>query len=329
MLKAFWLGIAISLSPFVAGAQSTATVNPVYQRAQTLVNDGNATAGRALVDSMIAVAAPGSNDYAEGVYWRAVLAATAADAEIDYKRVVVDYPMSPRVEDALIRLSQLEMARGSYDSAVRHLTQLSVEHPDSPARGRAGYWLARALFDKNDTQGGCAAITDALAHTAESETELRNQINYLNQRCADLPAATASPANPVAAAPSPSPSPAPAPPSADTVVNTKPAVTPAPPPSPPPAPAVVRPVSPPVVKEAPGTGARAWSVQIAAYNVKSQAEAMVAKLKKNGYEARVDGSAAPFRVRIGRYTSQAQAAAVQRSLKAKQIDGFVVQADNK
>lgn len=325
MLKAFWLCAAISLTPFIAGAQTVApATNPVYQRAQTLVNDGNAAAGRALVDSMIAAAAPGSNEYAEGVYWRAVLAATAADAEIDYKRVVIDYPMSPRVEDALIRLAQLEMARGSYDAAVRHLTQLSAEHPDSPARGRAGYWLARALFDKNDAQGGCAALTDALAHTADTETELRNQINYLNQRCADLPAVTASPTTPVTAAPSSAPAPAPAPPPADTVAK-KPVVTaPPPPPPPPPAAVVTRPAATPEVSS---SGARAWSVQIAAYNVKSQADAMVAKLEKNGYEARVDGSAAPFRVRIGRYSTQAQAAAVQRSLKAKKIDGFVVQVD--
>jgi cell division protein FtsN len=70
-----------------------------------------------------------------------------------------------------------------------------------------------------------------------------------------------------------------------------------------------------------------WSVQVAAYNVKSQADAAVARLKKNGYEARVDGTSAPFRVRIGKYATQGQASAVQRSLKAKKIDGFVVQAD--
>ena len=56
---------------------------------------------------------------------------------------------------------------------------------------------------------------------------------------------------------------------------------------------------------------------------------MVTRLKKNGYEARVDGEAAPFRVRIGRYATQGQASAVQRSLKAKKIDGFVVQADTR
>jgi cell division protein FtsN len=54
---------------------------------------------------------------------------------------------------------------------------------------------------------------------------------------------------------------------------------------------------------------------------------MVTKLRKSGYEARVDGSVAPFRVRIGQYKTQSQASAVQRSLKAKQIAGFVVQAE--
>jgi cell division protein FtsN len=56
---------------------------------------------------------------------------------------------------------------------------------------------------------------------------------------------------------------------------------------------------------------------------------MVAQLKKSGYEARVDGTAAPFRVRIGRYPTQGQASAVQRSLKAKKIEGFVVPAENR
>ena len=81
MARKFFLAAALVFLPAVAFAQSTVGVNPVYAKAQTMVNDGNAAAGRALVDSMIAIAAPGSNEYAEGVYWRAVLAATAAEAE--------------------------------------------------------------------------------------------------------------------------------------------------------------------------------------------------------------------------------------------------------
>jgi cell division septation protein DedD len=54
---------------------------------------------------------------------------------------------------------------------------------------------------------------------------------------------------------------------------------------------------------------------------------MVTKLKKRGYEARVSGTTKPFRVRIGNYPTEAQANAVMRSLKAKQINGFVVKAE--
>ena len=340
MVRTMMYAAAFVLCPVAVVAQTSA-VNPVYLRAQTLVNDGNAVAGRAIVDSMLAVAAPGSNDYAEAVYWRGVFAATAADAEMDYRRIVVDYPLSPRVEDALIRLAQLELARANYDGALRHLNRLVAEHPQSPARARAGYWMARAMFDKNDIQGGCAATADALARTNEGDAELRNQIAYLNQRCAGVVLAPPGGAQPTVPSTTPvttpttqtSPAPAPAPVPARESTTTVPA------PAPPPAPTVTRPSrtvvppAPPVVApkedaEPPAsTSSSAWSVQVAAYNARNQADAMVARLKQNGYEARVDGAAAPYRVRIGRYSTQGQASAVQRSLKAKKIDGFVVRAE--
>jgi cell division protein FtsN len=350
MWKAVTAAAILAIAPVAASRAQSAAANPVYRRAQMMVNDGNAQAGRALVDSMIAIAQPGSNDYAEGVYWRAVLAATAADAEMDYRRIVVDYPASPRVEDALIRLAQLEIARGNYDGALKHLARISVEHPDSPSRARAGYWSARAMFDKNDLQGGCIAISDALARTSETDTELRNQINYLNQRCAGvsltapLPAATPTP-TPVPAAPTATvPAPAAQPPAATADTTTKRQAVPATDSAatvpkvivPAPQPVKTPPAEKPVVKESPpavpksstsSSGEKVFSVQVAAYNVKSQADAMVTKLRKSGYEARVDGTTAPFRVRIGKYATQAQASAVQRSLKAKQITGFVVQAE--
>ena len=355
MSKLFRTALIFVVLPVTAAAQGSAVVNPAYRRAQTLVNDGNPTAGRAVIDSMLSVATQGTNEYAEGIYWRAILAATAADAEMDYRRIVVDYPQSPRVEDALIRLSQLEMARANYDGAIRHLNTLIAEHPESSSRGRAGYWMARALFDKNDIPGGCAATSDALARTSEDDTELRNQIAYLNQRCAGValtppatvPTATTPQATtPQATTPAPIQNPTPTQPKPpvvipDPVVAAPVAQTPAPraetgatkTPGMVKAPPMVKPVLKPAPekattaeKAATGSGGT-YSVQVAAYNVKSQAVAMVTKLKKRGYEARVDGEKAPFRVRIGKYATSGQASAVQRSLKAKQIDGFVVQAD--
>lgn len=354
MSKYFLIALLSVITPMAASAQATIVVEPAYRRAQALVNDGNVAAGRGVVDSMIAAATPGSIEYAEGIYWRAVLAATAADAEMDYRRIVVDFSFSPRAEDALIRLAQLEIARGNYDAALRHLGRLALEHPDSPARARAGYWGARALFDKKDIQGGCAATADALSRVSESDAELKNQISYLNQRCAGVVLTTVQPAAKTVA-PSSSPVGAPqvssqattrepisvARATADSspstgvvsVDSSKPAKTVESQPKAQATPRATTPAPKPTTESAasssPATPSekKIWSVQIAAYNAKSQAEAMVAKLKKKGYESRVDGTAAPFRVRIGKYATQGQANAVQRSLKAKQMTGFVVQAD--
>jgi len=370
------LAVAVMLLvPVLSQAQSSPD-SVTYRRAQILVNDGNATAGRAIVDSMIARATPGTNEYAEGLYWRAVLSATASDAEMDYRRIVVDYPLSPRVEDVLLRLAQLELARADYEGALQHLNRLTLEHPTSVMRARAGYWTARVLFEKNDVQRACAVNADALARTSANDTELRNQISYLNQRCAGVviaagptpvpisgPASDSggvkpntlatvttsqpvtSPVNPPVNAPVNTPATSQPPPpkgsagAQTTTVTSKPAMQP---------PATPRDASPSMIiptakegaptsatatsvsKPAVGTtssGAGSYSVQIAAYNVKSQAQAMADKLKKTGYDARVSGTSAPFRVRIGHYATQAQASAVMRSLKAKQINGFVVKAD--
>jgi cell division septation protein DedD len=341
MSRKLWIAAVFLAMPAVGRAQSSSD-SAAYKQAQTLVNDGNATAGRAIVDSLIARSTPGSNAYAEGLYWRAVLSATAADAEMDYRRIIVDYPLSLRVEDVLLRLAQLELARADYDGALQHLNRLTVEHPGGSTRARAGYWTARVLFEKNDVPRACAANADALARTSDGDTELRNQISYLNQRCVGVAIATATPTSPPVVTPATSPPVAglPVGTANDSTVPKKPPMQiPAAPMDGKPTMIVggVKatttttssksvPAKPVPQDEASGSGE--YSVQIAAYNVKSQAQAMAARLKKNGYEARVSGTAAPFRVRIGHYATQAQATAVMRSLKAKQINGFVVKAES-
>src|SRR5688500_1285939 len=89
MVRRLMCAAALAFVP--AAAQAQIAVNPAYSRAQAMVNEGNAAAGRAIVHSMIAAAAPGSNDYAEAIYWGGVIAATAADAEMDYRRIVVTF----------------------------------------------------------------------------------------------------------------------------------------------------------------------------------------------------------------------------------------------
>lgn len=335
-------GALLSCAATLAVAQTPARLtDPVFVRAQGLVSDGNGAAGRALIDSVIAVTPPTARLYPEALYWRASLAANAADAESDYKHIVVDYPLAPQAEDALLRLAQLELARGDREGALIHLQRIPRDYPRSKSLARASYWTARVLFEKNDVPGACAANANALAQAGDAEIELRNQIQYQGQRC---PAAAA-----VASAPAPNTATPPAPVSPPvtekvSVADTISAKVSIPPKTVtqnerPKAPTTANDTKPSTVDLAkspataklpakPSTVSRSngYSVQVAAYSHKAEADKLTTSLVKRGYQARVDGEVAPFRVRIGRYATTKDAEDALKRIKAKQMDGFVVKA---
>ncbi len=382
----------------LAAAQATARpIDPVFVRAQTLVSDGNGAAGRALIDSVIAATPPSARLYPEALFWRASLAANAADAESDYRHIVVDYPLAPQAEDALLRLAQLELARGDRDGALAHLQKIQRDYPRSKSLARASYWTARVLFEKNDITNACRANANALAQANPAEMELRNQIQYQGQRCplpavakADSPttnayansaAISASSSTPTNITTSVQTSIVPTAPtktsvgSASTTSATSGSVAqvgierteasdsvspvvktasttpkqivqtqrPKPPteandskPSivdPTKAPKTTTPRSvaaKPATKTAvPAPHGSGYSVQVAAFTGKDgkvEADKLASRLSKRGYSARVDGSVAPFRVRIGRYSTEKEAEDALRKIKAKHMDGLVVRA---
>jgi cell division septation protein DedD len=370
------LGLPLFCAASLAAAQATARpADPIFVRAQTLVSDGNGVAGRALIDSVIAKTPPTSQLYPQALFWRATLAANAADAESDYKHIVVDYPLAPQAEDALLRLAQLELARGDRDGALGHLQRIPRDYPRSKSLARASYWTARVLFEKNDIPNACTANANALAQADASEVELRNQIQYQGQRCPLVavvptvtPPTTGTSGNTPATSVTASTTPAPAPANAPTVIaaSPKPAapapsgrptpvdtasptdvspstptktVTPAQRPKPPakandskpsivdptkaPKATAEKPVMKPSTAVSRGNG---YSVQVAAYSHRPEADKLTATLNKRGYSARVDGSVAPFRVRIGRYATEKEAEDALKKIKASHMDGFVVRA---
>ncbi len=350
----YFSGALLSCVTNLAVAQTPArATDPVFIRAQGLVSDGNGIAGRALIDSVIAATSPTARLYPEALFWRASLASNAADAESDYKHIVVDYPLAPQAEDALLRLAQLELARGDREGALIHLQRIPRDYPRSKSLARASYWTARVLFEKNDIPNACAANAGALAQAGDAEIELRNQIQYQGQRCPSIAAPVASPTNTVVSPPSSVTSAeTKAVTEKPTAVDTVPTVSPLPPLPPktttstqdqrpkPPAegrdtkPSIVDPAKSPAntVAKSPATSLAApphpngYSVQMAAYARRSEAEKLTASLIKRGYQARVDGDVAPFRVRIGRYATNKDAENALKKIRARHMDGFVVRA---
>lgn len=333
-------GAFASCAATMAVAQNTTRpTDPVFVRAQALVSDGNGVAGRALIDSVLAATQPSARLYPEALFWRATLASNAADAESDYKHLVVDYPLAPQAEDALLRLAQLELARGDRDGALLHLQRIPRDYPRSKSLARASYWTARVLFEKNDIPHACAANANALARVGADEIELRNQIQYQGQRCPS-PAASIASAKPpigdvtvsipaVTATASSTPTNTTVSPAKDVkAVDTIPvkAGSPALPASPAKKEVTAVPAATISKTAAAGSSGSTYSVQVAAYNHKPDASKLASSLVKRGYAARVDGDTVPFRVRIGRYSTAGEAEKALAKIKAKHMSGFVVRA---
>lgn len=292
---------------------------PALQRARQLFADGRGADARRVIDSILRVATPDSAVYADALHLRASNAATAADAERDYRRLLIETPLSVRAEDALLRLAELHEARGDRQGASEHLRRFLLSYANHPARPRAALSLVRLLFEQGPSQApqlarACEALRAARDEIPAANAEMRNQLEYYAPRCAyveaapaaDTPAADTSRrteparANPSARAPDRAPARAPTP--------SRPAV---PAPSPP---------SAPTATTAP---AGAFSVQVAAYDSPEPARRLVATLRARGIDARVDGAARPYRVRVGRYATRAEAARMQTSLRSQGYNGFV------
>jgi tetratricopeptide (TPR) repeat protein len=259
-------------------------VAELTQRIERLAASGNTSAARTLVDSLFAASSEGSEAFVEALYWHAVLDSTAAGAERDYLRVAVESPLAPRASSALLRLAELELARQARDRAWRHLEKLRLEYPDSDQMPRAQYLAARLARDEGQPEKACALLDSARTSVDATDVELRNQIIYLHSSC--MSAAPAS-----------------APASRDSVTSADTGVR----------------------REARPPGARGgYAIQVAAYNTRREAAALVRQLVRRGLPARVVGARAPFRVRVGRYQTSEEA---RRAMTKAGVRGIVVDAE--
>jgi cell division septation protein DedD len=282
-------GLAGLLGAAVADAQArpAGSADSLFRRAQRLVNEGDSTGGRALVDSLLRTTRDGSDARANALFWRATLAADSTEAQRDYLTIAIDHALSPRAADALLRLGQAGYARGDRAAAMRHLERLVLEHPASEAAVDGWYWLGRARIAERELATGCVALDSARRRLKAGDVERSSRIAFAAQPCRMLavtPPAVAPPGSPAGAPPS------------GTLSR--------------------RPLD--------STTRPRWSVQVAAYKLEADAEKLAANLKTRGYDARVD-KLSLFHVRVGMFRTRAEAATVVARLKQRQINAIVVE----
>jgi hypothetical protein len=115
--------------------------------------------------------------------------------------ITIDYPLTPRAADALLRLAQIDLTAGNRPSAQRRLERLVVEHPTAMAATEGWFYLGITRRDEGDVAGGCAALDSARARLAAGDVERRNRLDFESQRCRTMAARPAAPPSDSAAAP--------------------------------------------------------------------------------------------------------------------------------
>ncbi len=295
--------LCVSLGVTRADAQLSSAVSQAVARARGLLDNGKGDSARVVLDSLVTHVEAGSEDLAEALFWRAALSENTGEAARDWKRVVIDVPLSPRVPDALLRLGELDMLRGRTTEARAYLTRILLDYADAPQRVKAMIWIARSHFDDRNTVKACEA-TDALRGESVPEGELQLQVGELQVRCRTAATATAGEGTATAGE---------GPATAGGGTATAGGGT------------ASAGGGTAGAGEGTATAGVRFSVQLAAYDTRAQASALVARLAKRGIKARVDGDRRPFRVRVGRFESRADAAAMLARLKKQGQKGFIAE----
>ncbi|HEY5219525.1 MAG TPA: SPOR domain-containing protein, partial [Gemmatimonadaceae bacterium] len=187
------------------------------------------------------------------------------------------------------------------------------ENPQNAKRARTGLWLAQLLFDQSNDVQACGVLNQARAAIAPSDVELQNQMNFYSSRCAAA-AANAAADSTARADSIKADSTARAEAHADSIRKAA---------------AHEHEARARANKGKQSTTPDEYSVQMAAFATKSEADQFVARLQTRGVEGRVDGTQKPFRVRVGHYRTRAEAVKAAAQFKTLGLDGFITSADGR
>ena len=161
---------------------AAAQTDPRLVAAVRSAQEGQGDSARSAVDRLLAATPATDSLYPQILYTQAMVANTAADMRRHLQRVVVEHPTSPWVDDALLRLVQMDYATRTFDNAARNLERLRLDYPLTPLFAQAAYWGGRTYFDLKDTTRACRWLADGIAR-AEADLELQRQLGFMYQRC--------------------------------------------------------------------------------------------------------------------------------------------------
>lgn len=140
-----WLVLAVGLVPLPPTPLAAQTTPGDLDRVEALVDAGDAEGARRALEGWwdrVGEGAP-REEFQRALWLRALLTLEADRAELDYRRLVLEYPGGPWSDRALFRLAQAAEARGDRGAAGEHLQRLLRDYPASSHLEEARRMLAR------------------------------------------------------------------------------------------------------------------------------------------------------------------------------------------
>ena len=298
--------VMLCLTAFLlVGGRAAAQSDPRLVAAVREAQEGKGDSARSAVDRLLAATPPADTLYPEILYTQAMVANTAADMRRHLQRVVVEYPTSSWVDDALLRLVQMDYATRSFDAAAANLERLRIDYPGTSLIAQAGYWGGRTYFELKDTTMACRWLADGIARAGD--LELQRQLGFLYQRCDTRATASADTTKPDSTA-KPDTAGKPATARADSTPAPKPAVDSA----------AKRVADSLPRRPAPApTPAALYRVQVAAGATAGAADDAASKAEAAGYKAVIIRDRGYYKVRVGEFATRQDAQAAVPKLKAK------------
>ncbi len=276
------LALGLALLPATLAAQRDARLVQAVRLAQ----EGMGDSARAVTASLLAATQPTDSLYPEILYTMGSIASTAQEMQRHFQRIAVEHTWSEWVDDAILRLAQMNYAASNPAGAVRDVEKLRTSYPSSPLLPQAALWAGRAYFDLGDPVSACRWLADGVAGAGE-DIELRNRLEFYRARCAAVAIQPAESLRP------------------DTTIVRRP--TPAP--------------TPPAQSPRVTAGRVAYRVQVAAVATQQAADQVAARVRALGYPAVVVREGGYLKVRAGEYleraTAQADVAKLAAALDAR------------
>jgi cell division septation protein DedD len=268
-----------------ASAQS----DPRVLAAVRLAQDGRIDSARTSLGALEKSIAPSDSTFAQVLYAQGLVAPTVDEARQRLQRVVTEYPLSGWADDAVVRLAQLEYANGDPAAAVRQLDKFHGDYAASPLFPTAAVWAGRSLLRAKDSLVGCRWVSEGLGRVGQ-DAATRRELAKLATACGNKAVAVRDTVKPPIVRDTATPA----------VVS--PTVL---------APAAAKP------EPTPPSRAPAWRIQVIAAGSAADADAQLLRARRAGFDAIVVREGNFHKVRVGSYTTRAEAAAAAARVKAK------------